>query len=92
MLKPSTPETDSPPALEGHLTGIEGERAELDLGLHHGLGPGDLVQFRTEADEEWIGTGVIECASETTSTALWMGEQAPRSGDRAIADLSADSI
>lgn len=92
MLKSAIPESGTHPELEGRVTGVEGERAELDLGMQHGLGPGDLVEFRREADGEWIGAGVIECARETTSTALWMAEQPPRVNDRAATSLSGDSI
>ncbi len=92
MLKPAASEMDSPPELEGHVAAIDGERAVLDIGLHHGLGPGDLVQFRSETSGEWIGVGVIESAGEASSTSLWMGEQAPQTGDRAIAEFASDPI
>jgi hypothetical protein len=90
MLGPTT-ETDVV-ELQGLVTGLDGERAQLDIGMHHGLGVGDLVQFAGETNTDWIGVGTIESANDSGATALWMGDQPPQIGDRAIVRFSGDSI
>ena len=87
------PMTDwsEPLVLEGRVTGVSGENIELDLGLAHGLGPGDLVEI-SRGEAGWIGTAVVESSEGAHSRAIFMGEPGPRVDDRAKVAFAGDSL
>lgn len=90
MVRPEASQTEGA-ELEGKVVAVSEGLFDVNLGLAHGLGPGDFVQIE-RAEGEWIGTGVITAADSNTSRAFLMGETQPRVGDRATTVLDGDFV
>jgi hypothetical protein len=72
--------------LLGSITFVQDDHFEINLGMKLGIGPGDIIQIERSTDQ-WIGTGLIESVNDLQSRGLFMGEDKPRKGDRALVRL-----
>jgi hypothetical protein len=90
MVRPAQSEA-GPAELEGSVVSTSGELLVVNLGLEHGLGPGDFVQIE-RGENEWIGTSVVVDAEAGSCHARFMSDAKPRVGDRAVGVLEGDFL